>query len=80
MVFTPVCETKRKTRQESILDHLCLQTPTNLGKKDFWTELNDIGNLVDKAWCIGRDFNEILHPSDKKGKSRSPHSSQHFHD
>lgn len=26
--------------------------PSNLGKIEFWTTLNDLGDLVDEPWCI----------------------------
>lgn len=31
-----------------------------MGKEEFWTELINLGNLVEGAWCVGGDFNEIL--------------------
>lgn len=64
-------ETKREIRWESRWI-TCIYGPSiNLGKLDFWTELNDIGNLIDEPCCIGGDFNEILYPSDRKGMARS---------
>lgn len=54
--------------------------PLNMGKLEFWTELNDIGNLVLGPWCVGGDFNEILFPSDRKGQSRITRNSKCFHD
>lgn len=29
-------------------------------KRNFWIELNDLGNLDDGAWCVGGDFDEVL--------------------
>lgn len=39
--------------------------PSNRGKEEFWTELNDPGNLAKGAWCVGGDFNEVLHSLDR---------------
>lgn len=25
-------------------------------KADFWTDLNDLANLIDRHWCLGGDF------------------------
>lgn len=33
--------------------------PTNNGKKRILDEINDLGNLVDRSWCMGGDFNEV---------------------
>lgn len=33
----------------------------NIGKQEFWIELNDIGNLIKGAWCVRGDFDEILY-------------------
>lgn len=31
---------------------------------EFWIELNDLGNVIEGAWCVGGDFNEILYSGD----------------
>lgn len=54
--------------------------PSNMGKLEFWMELNDIGNLIVGPWYIGGDFNEILFPSDRKGNSRTNKNLKCFHD
>lgn len=28
-----------------------------IGNEEFWTELNELGNLAEGAWCVGGDFN-----------------------
>lgn len=33
--------------------------PTNNGKKRILDGINDLGNLVDRSWCIGGAFNEV---------------------
>lgn len=39
----------------------CIYGPsTNKDKEEFWIELNDLGNLGERAWCVGGDLNEIL--------------------
>lgn len=44
------------------------------GTFEFWTELKDLGNLLEGGWCIGGDFNEVLFTSDRSGRRRpNPH-------
>lgn len=49
------------------------------GKTEFWTEVDDIGNLIDKPWCVGGDFNEILFSSDRRDNSRLNGQTHCFH-
>lgn len=46
---------------------------TNDGKEDFWLELNDLKNLVDRFWCMGGDFDEAVNISDRSGRRRANH-------
>lgn len=48
---------------------LYLRSVLNIGKEEFWVELNDAGNLAEGAWFIGGDFNEVLDPMDRNGRS-----------
>lgn len=45
-------------------------------KIEFWTELDDLGNLIEDPWCMGGDFNEIS--VDQNGSSRI--NARTFHD
>lgn len=38
-----------------------------IGNEEFCIQLNDLGNLVEGAWCVGEDFNEILYSSERNG-------------
>lgn len=50
----------------------CIYGPSsNIGKDEVWIEHNDIGNLVDGAWCVGGDFNEFLYLLDRNGRHSS---------
>lgn len=47
----------------------CIYGPaSNIGKEEFWIELNDLGNLTKCKWCIGGDFNEVLYRRQEREK------------
>lgn len=54
-------------------------TSSNRQKKELWIELNDLGNLVEGAWCIGWDFNEVLYLGDRNERVGSTSQMEIFH-
>lgn len=42
-----------------------------MGEKSSGMELFELGNLIEGAWCIGGDFNEILNLHDRLGCTRT---------
>lgn len=59
----------------------CIYGPaSNIGKEEYWIELNDLGNLTEGKWCIGGDFNEVLYSEDRKGRSSSNSQRRNFHE
>lgn len=59
----------------------CIYGPaSNIGKEEYWIELNDLGNLTEGNWCIGGDFNEVLYSEDRKGRSSSNSQRRNFHE
>lgn len=72
---------KLRNKQEGFQWWLsCIYGPSlHSNKHDFWIDLNYLGNLIDGPWCVGRDFNEILFSSDKRGSTRMNAHSELFH-
>ncbi|XP_047253695.1 uncharacterized protein LOC124887823 [Capsicum annuum] len=40
---------------------------TSTEKKELWSNLEGLKNMINSLWCIGGDFNVILHPEEKTG-------------
>lgn len=52
---------------------------SNRGKNEIWTELFDLGNLTEGAWCVGGKFNEIFCCEDRNGRRNSNVEIKKFH-
>lgn len=48
-------------------------------EKKFWIKLNDLGNLINGAWCVGRYFNEVLNRGDRNRLAGSTVQMSNFH-
>lgn len=46
---------------------LFMQNAPPVNNKRFWTDLNNVHNMIRGSWCIGGDFNVILYPEQKMG-------------
>lgn len=57
----------RKSGFVVVITHLAMNT----GKEECWTELNNLGNLVEGAWCVVGDFNQILYKTERNGSTTS---------
>lgn len=58
----------------------CIYGPSKyMEKEEFWIELNDLGNLVDRPCCVVRDFNEVLCLEDRNRAAVATSQLANFH-
>lgn len=58
----------------------CIYGPSKYKEKEeFWIELNDLGNLVDRPCCVVRDFNEVLCLEDRNRAAAATSQLANFH-
>lgn len=49
-------------------------------KRRILLEIFDLGNLIEDAYCVGWDFNEVLYSKDRKGGMSSNIQTRKFHE
>lgn len=54
--------------------------PHPKGNEEFWTKLYDLGNLIEGAYCVCGDFNEVLYLKDRNGRRTSSIQTKKFHE